>query len=138
MVARQRFIFDKDIVYCILLYLTDNFVTSCSYVCCSCHARYPSIQKASENDQEIPVTVTHCRPTHGTIRKSHITNTRHQEDKKSKATSSLFLIKMIAELERTQSNVQQNMEQTQNPTIGSTTKQQQHNHCRRTDEPFLV
>ena len=32
----------------------------------------------------------HCRPTHGTVRKSHrtITTTRHQEDKKqSKATS---------------------------------------------------
>ena len=35
--------------------------------------------------------------------------TRHQEDKQSKATSSLFPIKMIAKLERTHSNVHQNM-----------------------------
>ena len=46
--------------------------------------------------------------------------TRHQEDKQSKAISSLFPIKIIAKLERTHSNVQQNMEQTQNPTMGST------------------
>ena len=37
----------------------------------------------------------------------------------SKATSSLFPIKMIAKLERTQRNAQQNMEQTQIPTIGA-------------------
>ena len=37
--------------------------------------------------------------------------TRHQEDKLSKATSSLFPIKLIAILELTQSNVQQNIEQ---------------------------
>ena len=36
------------------------------------------------------------------------TITRHQEDKLSKAISSLFPIKMIAILEWTQSNVQQN------------------------------
>ena len=34
--------------------------------------------------------------------------------------SSLFPIKMIAKRERTQSDVQQNMEQTQNPTLGAT------------------
>ena len=45
---------------------------------------------------------------------------RHQEDKQSKATSSLFPIKMIANLEWTQSNVQQNIEQLQNPTMGAT------------------
>ena len=39
--------------------------------------------------------------THGTTRKSHTTITRHQEDKLSKATSSLFPIKMIAKLEWT-------------------------------------
>ena len=38
-------------------------------------------------------------------------STRHQEDKLSKATSSLFPIKMIAILEWTYSNVQQNIEQ---------------------------
>ena len=54
------------------------------------------------------------------MRKSYrtITETRHQEDKQSKATNSL---KMIAKLERIQSNIQQNMEQTQNPTMGATT-----------------
>ena len=42
------------------------------------------------------------------------------EDKQCKATSSLIPIKMIAKLERTQSNVQQNIEQTHNPTMGAT------------------
>ena len=44
----------------------------------------------------------------------------HQEDKHSKATSSLYPIEMIAKLERTQSNAQQNIEQLQNPTMGVT------------------
>ena len=39
--------------------------------------------------------------THGTAGKSHTTITSHQEDKLSKATSSLFPIKMITKLERT-------------------------------------
>ena len=70
------------------------------------------------------------------IRKYHNhtlqTNPRHYEEvpqntnhhntlgKQSKATSSLFPIKMIAKLERTQSNAQQNMEQTQYPPMGVT------------------
>ena len=45
---------------------------------------------------------------------------RHQEDKLSKAISSLFPIKMIAILEWTQSNAQQNIEQLQTPTMGVT------------------
>ena len=45
---------------------------------------------------------------------------RHQEDKQSKATSSLFPIEMIAKLQWTQSNAQQNIEQLQNPTMGVT------------------
>ena len=45
---------------------------------------------------------------------------RHHEDKLSKATSSLFPIKMIAILEWTKSNVQQNIEQLQAPTMGVT------------------
>ena len=52
--------------------------------------------------------------------KSHTTITRHQEDKQSKATSSLFPIKMIAKLEWTQSKVQQYIKQLQNPTMGAT------------------
>ena len=62
------------------------------------------------------------------------TITRHQEDKLSKATSSLFPIKMIAVLEWTKSNVQQNIEQLQTPTMGVTKKsQQQQSHRLRTD-----
>ena len=65
-------------------------------------------------------TITNRRQPCGTARKSQSTITRHQEDKLSKATSSLFPIKMIAILERTQSNVQQNIEQLQTPTMGVT------------------
>ena len=52
--------------------------------------------------------------------KSHTTITRHLEDKQSKATSSLFPIKVIAKLEWTQSHAQQNIEQPQNHTMGAT------------------
>ena len=45
-------------------------------------------------------TITNCRQPHGTARKRNTTITKHQEDKLSKATSSLFPIKMIAKLER--------------------------------------
>ena len=62
-------------------------------------------------------TITNRRQPRGTVRKSCSTITRHQEDKLSKATSSLFPIKMIAILEWTQSNVQQNIEQLQTPTM---------------------
>ena len=44
------------------------------------------------------------------------TNTNHQEDKQSIATS--LPIEMIAKLEWTQSSTQQNIEQLQNPTMG--------------------
>ena len=43
-------------------------------------------------------TITNRRQPHGTKRKNHSTTTRHQKDKLSKATSSLFPIKMIASL----------------------------------------
>ena len=57
--------------------------------------------KVSENDQEIPQS--HCRPTHGTVRKSHRTFivTIHLQDNISKATSFVFLFKMIGKLEWT-------------------------------------
>ena len=42
---------------------------------------------------------------------------RHQKDKQSKATSTLFPIEMIAKLEWTQSSAQQNIEQLQNPIM---------------------
>ena len=50
----------------------------------------------------------------------HSTIMKHQEDKQSKATSSLLPIEMIAKLEWTQSNAQQNIEQLQYPTMGVT------------------
>ena len=65
-------------------------------------------------------TITNRRQPCGTARKSRSTITRHHEDNLSKATSSLFPIKMIAILKRTQSNVQQNIEQLQTPTMGVT------------------
>ena len=51
----------------------------------------------SEYDQEIPQSQTADNP----VRKSRSTITRHQEDKLSKAISSLFPTKMIAILEWT-------------------------------------
>ena len=59
----------------------------------------------------------------------------HQKDRLSKVTSSLFPIKMIAKLEWTWSNVQQNTEQLQTPTMGVTinNKSTTRNHCLRTD-----
>ena len=62
------------------------------------------------------------------IFKSHTTITRHQEDILSKATSPLFPIKMIAKLEGTKSNVQQNIEQLQNSHNGSNNQQQVNNN----------
>ena len=56
--------------------------------------------------------------------RKHNTQESQKVSKKSKATSSLslslFPIKMIAKLEWTQSNAQQNIEQLQNPTTGVT------------------
>ena len=93
-----------------------------------------SIKKINEYDQK-KNTITHCRPTHGTLRKSYRTSGRQT----SKATSSLFPIKMIAKLERTHSNVQQNKEQAQNPTMGATINNEsiQRNRLLRTTNPFL-
>ena len=58
--------------------------------------------------------------TRGTARKSRSTITRHQEDKLSKAISSLFPIKMIAILEWTKIHELQNIEQLKTPTMGVT------------------
>ena len=60
-------------------------------------------------------TITNFRQTLGT----NTTITRHQDDKLSMATSSLFPNKMFEKLEWTQSNAQQN-EQLQDPRIGAT------------------
>ena len=75
-------------------------------------------QNVSEYDKEIPQSQTEDKP-HGIVQKSHTTIMRHQEDKQSKATISLFPMEMIAKLERTQSNAQRNIE-LQNPTMGAT------------------
>ena len=56
--------------------------------------------KNSEYDQEIPQSQTADNPIAQRGRAAHSV-TRHQEDKLSKATSSLFPIKMIAILEWT-------------------------------------
>ena len=59
--------------------------------------------KVSEYDRDNNTTITHCRPTNDTVKKSHrsLKFTEHQEDNQSKASSPLFLMKMIAKLERT-------------------------------------
>ena len=53
----------------------------------------------SEYDQEIPQSQTAEQPMAPCYRAFIVT--RHPKDNKSKATSSLFLVKMIAKLERT-------------------------------------
>ena len=53
-----------------------------------------------------------------TMRKSHATIIRQQEEKKSNASISLLPIEIIVKLKWTQSNVQQNIEQLQNPLMG--------------------
>ena len=54
-------------------------------------------------------------------------DTRKTNQAKQPALS-LFPIKMIAKLEGTQRNVQQNIEQLQNPTVGDNNKQQANNN----------
>ena len=73
-----------------------------------------SLFKSSKYDQEI----SHSQTADNSGKKSCSTITRHQEDKLSKATSSLFFVKMIAILEWTSSTLQQNIEQLQTPTMG--------------------
>ena len=60
----------------------------------------------SEHDQKIPQSQTAYKPMAPQGRATQ--QSRDQEEKLSKATSSLFPIKMIAKLEWTQSNEQQN------------------------------
>ena len=55
-------------------------------------------------------TITNRRQPRGTARKSRSTITRHQDEQLSKATSSLFPIEIV----------QQNIEQSQTPTMGVT------------------
>ena len=87
-------------------------------------------------------TITHCRPTHSTMRKSNktFTVTRHLKDNNSKATScSLLFVKMIAKLEVTQGNTKGIPKQrtTQNRhkklEVHKTIDQRQQNHRLNTD-----
>ena len=76
----------------------------------------PGTRIVSEYDQEISQSQTADKPL-GIMRKSHITITRHRKDKQSKVTSSLFPVEMIAKLEWTQYNAQQNIGRFQNLTM---------------------
>ena len=67
----------------------------------SCQYKYSYMYKNSKWVWSGNTTTTNCRQPRGTARKSRSTITRHQEDKLSKAISSLFPIKMIAILEWT-------------------------------------
>ena len=77
------------------------------------------------------ITLRNCIQTRQIVRKSHTTITRHQEDKQSKANTYILPIKMIAILEWTQSNAQQNIEQLQKPTIRVTFNNEPHFRNRR-------
>ena len=79
-----------------------------------------ALRKNSKWEWSGNTTIINCRQTSGVVRKGHTIITRHKEDEQNKATSSLFPIDMIAKLEWTQSNAQQNIEQLQNPKMGVT------------------
>ena len=61
----------------------------------------------------------HTNPRHRKEEPQKITITIQQEDK-VKQPALFFQTKMISKLERTQSNAKQNLEQTQNPAMGTT------------------
>ena len=90
-----------------------------------------AFKENSKYDQEIPQSQTAGKPV-APRGKSHDKVTRHQEDKLSKATGSLFPFKIIAKLEWTQRNAQQNIKQLQNPTMGETNN----NESTTTTEPL--
>ena len=109
---------------CFCVQVIEMFIIVCYYgvigdfAWCFCHWIYwPLISKWVWSGN---IIFTNRRQPHGTARKSHITITRHQEDKLSRAISSLFPIHIIAKLECTLSNVQQNIEQLQTHTMGVT------------------
>ena len=79
-----------------------------------------------EHDQEIPQLQTADKPNASRGRVTQ--QSRDQEDKLSKATSSLFPIKMIEKLEWAQSNAQQNIEQLPDPTKGEAYQQRINNN----------
>ena len=120
----------------------------CLFYVYSCMGKNLSVPQAENADFKKQVSMIKKNNNHmpqsnyGIVKKSHImsTVTRHPRDKKSKSTSSLFLFKMIAKLERTQSNAQQNKTKTNTEPpppqpMGSTPNNtdQQQNHRLRTD-----
>ena len=74
------------------------------------------------------------------MRKSHrtLTVTRHQKDNKSKATSSLFPVKLIAKLEMTHSNAYQNRTPTNHMRYIKQKNQQQQKHQPRADSSLIL
>ena len=106
--------------YCKITCRGSFVICNVTYICRSPDLLWIFFGKRSKWLWSGNTTITYRRQPCGTARKSHSTITRHQEDKPSKATSPLFPIKMIAILEWTQSNVQQNIEQLQTPTMGAT------------------
>ena len=73
------------------------YLRTLSYICSKKKQQPKLCLKNSEYDQEIPQSQTADKPM------TQRGRARHQEDKFSKATSSLFPIKMIAKLEWTYS-----------------------------------
>ena len=77
--------------------------------------------------------ITNCRPTNSTVKKGHrtFTATRHLQDNKNKATSSLLLLRMIAKLKRTKV-MHTEQRPPQNPhkqwAVHKAINQQQQNH----------
>ena len=82
------------------------------------HNHKPQTTPWHREEEPLKHHETPGRQPHGTARKSHLTIMRYQEDKLSKATSSLFPIKMIAILKWALSNVQQDKEQLQTHIMG--------------------
>ena len=64
------------------------------------------------HNQTLQINPRHCEEE----LKDTSSNRGHPKDNKSKATSTFFLVKIIAKLERTQSNANQNKDQHRTPT----------------------
>ena len=76
--------------------------------------------------------ILHTNPRHRKEESQKNTVTKNLKDNKSKATSSLFIVKIIARLERTQRNEYQNKHQHRTPqTTGGT-----YNNRSTTTEPL--
>ena len=86
--------------------------------CCRTCQKMTFLKIVSEYDQEKTQSQSAAKPM---APRGRATQQSHDTRKTlSKVTSSLIPIKMIAKLEGTYSNVQQNIEQLQNPTMGVT------------------